>query len=101
MIRIVQVGLGGWGLNWATEIIPQVRSVALVGCGRISKTHFEALKKVDGLSITAVCDIDATRAQAAGEAHGVPWYRTLDEMLKTSGPEIDIVSICTPSGCVL
>jgi len=32
MIRLVQVGLGGWGLNWATEIIPQVRSVALVGC---------------------------------------------------------------------
>jgi UDP-N-acetyl-2-amino-2-deoxyglucuronate dehydrogenase len=72
--------------------------VALVGCGRISKTHFEALKKVDGLLVTAVCDIDAARAQAAGEALGVPWYRTLDEMLKTSGPEIDIVSICTPSG---
>ena len=72
--------------------------VALVGCGRISKTHFDALKKVDGLSVTAVCDIDATRAQNAGEEQRVPWYRTLDEMLKTSGPEIDLVSICTPSG---
>ena len=65
--------------------------VALVGCGRISQTHFAALKKVDGLSVTAVCDIDAARAQSAGEAQGVPWYKTLDEMLKTSGPEIDLV----------
>jgi len=72
--------------------------IALVGCGRISKTHFEALKKVDGLAVTAVCDIDAARAQSSGEALGVPWYRTLDEMLRTSGPEIDVVSICTPSG---
>jgi len=72
--------------------------VALVGCGRISKTHFEALKKVDGLKVTAVCDIDATRAQRAGEEQGVPWYKTLDEMLRTSGPDIDLVSICTPSG---
>ena len=47
--------------------------VALVGCGRISKTHFDALKKVDGLSVTAVCDIDATRAPKAGEEQGVPW----------------------------
>ena len=41
--------------------------VALVGCGRISKNHFDAIGRVDGLSLSAVCDIDAERARAAGE----------------------------------
>ena len=30
--------------------------VALVGCGRISKNHFDAIAKVDGLRLTAVSD---------------------------------------------
>jgi len=48
--------------------------VALVGCGRISANHVEAIAKIDGLTLTAVCDTDATRARAAGERIGVPWY---------------------------
>jgi len=31
--------------------------VALVGCGRISRNHFEALRKIDGLTLTAVSDV--------------------------------------------
>ena len=70
--------------------------VGLVGCGRISKNHFEALRKVDGLTLVAVCDIDAGRAQKAGEEQGVPSYGSLDEMLKSA--DIDVLTICTPSG---
>jgi len=70
--------------------------VGLIGCGRISKNHFDAIARVDGLTLTAVCDIDAERAKSAGEQHGVASYRTLDEMLQAS--ECDVVSICTPSG---
>lgn len=29
--------------------------VAFVGCGRISGNHFEALSKIDGLELVAVC----------------------------------------------
>jgi UDP-N-acetyl-2-amino-2-deoxyglucuronate dehydrogenase len=74
--------------------------IALVGCGRISKNHFDAIRKVDGLSLAAVCDIDAERARRAGEEQGVPAYRSLDEMLRadeTTSP-FDIVAVCTPSG---
>ncbi|HVX37991.1 MAG TPA: Gfo/Idh/MocA family oxidoreductase [Gemmatimonadaceae bacterium] len=70
--------------------------IGLVGCGRISKNHFEAIKHVDGLTLAAVCDTDGERARRAGEEQGVPWYRSLDEMLREAA--IDLVTICTPSG---
>jgi len=39
--------------------------VALVGCGRISKNHFEAIDQIDGLELVAVCDTDPERAAQA------------------------------------
>jgi UDP-N-acetyl-2-amino-2-deoxyglucuronate dehydrogenase len=70
--------------------------IALVGCGRISRNHFEALRRVDGLALSAVCDIVAERAEAAGDEQGVPWYASYDEMLAEAA--CDVVAICTPSG---
>src|SRR5512146_782182 len=70
--------------------------IGLVGCGRISKNHFDALRKVDGLALSAVCDIDAERAARAGEEQGVPSSPSLDEMLRAG--DVDVVTICTPSG---
>jgi UDP-N-acetyl-2-amino-2-deoxyglucuronate dehydrogenase len=70
--------------------------VALVGCGRISKNHFDALRAVEGLSVSAVCDVEAPRAQEAGEREGVPWFTSYEEMLRTAS--CDVVTICTPSG---
>jgi UDP-N-acetyl-2-amino-2-deoxyglucuronate dehydrogenase len=79
---------------------PETLRIALVGCGRISKNHFDAIRKVDGLSLAAVCDTDAERARRAGEEQGVPAYRTIDDMLRASDDEapFDIVAVCTPSG---
>jgi len=70
--------------------------VALVGCGRISHNHFEAIDAVDGLSLSAVCDLVADRARDAGEKHGVPWFTSYDEMLKQA--DCDVVVVATPSG---
>ena len=70
--------------------------IGLVGCGRISKNHFDAIRKVDGLELAAVCDTDVERARRAGEEQGVPCYRTLDDMLRAG--DFDVVTICTPSG---
>ena len=70
--------------------------VGLIGCGRISKNHFDAIARIDGLTLAAVCDIDPDRAKRAGEERGVPWYRTLDELLQSG--QCDVISICTPSG---
>jgi UDP-N-acetyl-2-amino-2-deoxyglucuronate dehydrogenase len=70
--------------------------VALVGCGRISGNHFDAIAKVDGLTLAAVCDNVEERARAAGDTNGVPWFTSYPEMLARS--ESDIVVIATPSG---
>ena len=70
--------------------------IALVGCGRIAKNHFEAIHRIDGLTLSAVCDEVEKRARDAGEQCGVPWFTSYDEMLKQS--ECDAVTIATPSG---
>ncbi len=44
----------------------------------------------------SVCDIDGSRAKAAGDAHDVPWFTSLEQML--AAVESDVVVIATPSG---
>ena len=78
-----------------TTIDGDVR-VALLGCGRISKNHLEALSKVDGLRLVAVADSDLSRAEAVSAEHGVPAFGGLEEML--AAVPSDLVAICTPSG---
>ena len=70
--------------------------LALVGCGRISRNHFEAIERIDGLALAGVCDMVPERARAAGERYGVPWFRDYGEMLREV--ECDAVVVCTPSG---
>jgi len=70
--------------------------LGLIGCGRISKNHFDAIAKVDGLALRAVCDSDEERARSAGEQLGVPWYSSVATMLEKA--DVDAVTICTPSG---
>ncbi len=70
--------------------------IALVGCGRISKNHFESIARVDGLTLAAVCDVVPERAEAAGAAQGVPAYTSYEQMLREAA--CDAVAICTPSG---
>ncbi|HET7450584.1 MAG TPA: Gfo/Idh/MocA family oxidoreductase [Gaiellaceae bacterium] len=70
--------------------------IAVVGCGRISRNHFDAIGKVSGLAVSAVCDIVEDRARRAGEELGVPWFTSYERML-AEAPS-DAVAICTPSG---
>ena len=70
--------------------------IALVGCGRISKNHFEAIDKIDGLELVAVCDTDPERAKQAGEERNVPYFTSYERMLAES--KADVVTIATPSG---
>jgi UDP-N-acetyl-2-amino-2-deoxyglucuronate dehydrogenase len=71
--------------------------IALVGCGRISRNHLDAIRDLDGLELAAVCDVDKARAKAAGEANDVPWFVSYEELLRSSIP-FDAVTLCTPSG---
>ncbi|HUQ82027.1 MAG TPA: Gfo/Idh/MocA family oxidoreductase [Gemmatimonadaceae bacterium] len=70
--------------------------IAVVGCGRISRNHFDAIAKIDGLELAAVCDIVPERAREAAARYGVPGYESFDELL--ASVRCDAVALCTPSG---
>ena len=70
---------------------------AVVGCGRISKNHFDALEKhQENADLVAVCDSNAVRLDRSIESYGVEGYSSLTQLLAES--DADVVSICTPSG---
>jgi len=70
--------------------------IALVGCGRISKNHFDAIEKIDGLELVAVCDSDPTRAEQAARERGTACYTSYEKMLEEASA--DVITIATPSG---
>ncbi len=76
-------------------IVGRIR-IALVGCGRISRNHFEAIAKIDGLQLVSVADSDLARAQAAGAEFGVPAFALVEEMLEAVPSHL--MTVCTPSG---
>ena len=43
-VRIIHVGLGGWGGNWARTAIPQVTEVEVVGLVDPSAATLEAVR---------------------------------------------------------
>ncbi len=70
----------------------------LVGCGRIAKRHAEllGLNQIAGARLAAVCDVKEDRARAFGGRFDVPFYPSMDAMMREQ--EIDVVSVLTPSG---
>ena len=74
---------------------PGTFRIALVGCGRISRNHVDAVSKIDGLEIVAACDENEERARAVGESLGAPWFTDYEAMLKQV--ECEVVTIATPS----
>ncbi len=71
--------------------------IAIIGCGRISAKHFEAIKKhSDNLELVAVCDTNPTVLEKATQESGVSGYSNLETLLKNT--ELDVAAICTPSG---
>ncbi len=70
---------------------------ALAGCGRISKNHFEALKKHQrNADLVAVCDVDPRVLAKAKTETGARDFLNYDQMLKQA--QADIVVLATPSG---
>jgi len=70
---------------------------ALVGCGRIAKNHFEAMKThAERCEIVGVCDIDPAALAQAVEATGAVPYTNLTDMLARC--DADAFILTTPSG---
>lgn len=83
--------------NTFNPILNRKIRIAVVGCGRISKNHFDSITKhAENLELVSVCDNDPDKLNEAVNKLGVTGFSNLTEMLaKTSA---DIVVLSTPSG---
>lgn len=70
-----------------------MKTIALMGCGRILNRHVEAIAANPGLEIALVCDRIEERARAAGEKLGVPHVTDYRQIRG-----VDLVAVLTPSG---
>ena len=67
--------------------------VGVIGLGPIGNKHAGIYKEMEHAVLTAVCDIDRERADAAAERYGVPAFYSVRDMVK--GIELDMVSVAT------
>ncbi|WP_263079622.1 Gfo/Idh/MocA family oxidoreductase [Endozoicomonas sp. Mp262] len=71
--------------------------MAIIGCGRISSKHFEAIHKhKKDIELVAVCDIAPSILEEKTSKYEVKGYLNLDELLLNE--QLDVVVLCTPSG---
>lgn len=71
--------------------------LALVGCGRISANHFDAISVHAGdAELVGVADIDPAALERALAKTGTVGFPSLDALLEGSDP--DLVILATPSG---
>jgi UDP-N-acetyl-2-amino-2-deoxyglucuronate dehydrogenase len=70
---------------------------ALVGCGRISANHFDALDRhAERAELVGVCDIDPAALDAAVARTGAAGFSSLRDLLART--DADTVILATPSG---
>lgn len=70
-----------------------MKKICLVGCGRISKRHIEAISDTAGVEVSLVCDNDESRGRETAEQLGVSY---VTDYRKIEG--VDVISVLTPSG---
>lgn len=70
--------------------------VGVIGCGSIArKRHLIEYWANKSAEITAVCDIDETRANDMAEKYGAKAFTCFEDLLKLE--EIDAINICLPN----
>ncbi len=71
----------------------------IVGCGMIANFHAKAIDSIRGAKLIACTDRNFSYAESFAEDHGVLAYEAVEEM--AADPNVDIVTVCTPSGAHL
>ena len=69
---------------------------ALVGCGRISAKHIDAISSSEDAELTAVCDADEQKAKSLGDKFNISYYSDMHLMMEKE--DVDVVCVLTPSG---
>lgn len=71
--------------------------VAIIGCGRVAGHHARAISAHPQLRLAAICDLQPQRMQAMPAAGEAAQFTNYHDMLRRH-PEIDVVTVVTPSG---
>jgi UDP-N-acetyl-2-amino-2-deoxyglucuronate dehydrogenase len=80
-----------------SKILKRKIKIAVVGCGRISKNHFESINQFkDDLELVGICDNDPKVLNEHKKKLKIPSYLSLDDLLNEI--EMDLIVLCTPSG---
>ncbi len=69
-------------------------NIAVVGCGNISRVHFDVISKTPDAVVVATVDTVYEKAKKWADAFSAKAYTSFDEML--ANEKIDTVHICTP-----
>ena len=67
---------------------------AVVGCGNVSKMHFNAISENENCILVACCDIVREKAEKIAEKYNAEPFYSFDEMLNNA--DFDALHICTP-----
>ena len=70
-------------------------AIAVIGAGTMAGRHMRTLKQSLNSRLVAVMDVDAQRAKAVGEEHGVKAYNDLDSVL--GDPDVERWSSTCPT----
>lgn len=83
--------------SYPPPIVSRKIRFALVGCGRISANHLEALRRHhEATELVSVCDVDPEALGRAVEHTGAKGFYDLGDLLADSAA--DVVVLATPSG---
>lgn len=72
----------------------QKTGVAVIGCGTISKIHFDSILNASNTELLFAVDIDEKRAKKAALKYGCSFHTDYLEVLKD--PHVHVVHLCTP-----
>ena len=67
---------------------------AVIGCGRVSVMHFDAIDRLDVCKLVATCDVKKDRADSFAEKYSAKAYYDYKKMLDEE--DIDVLHICLP-----
>jgi UDP-N-acetyl-2-amino-2-deoxyglucuronate dehydrogenase len=77
----------------------KIWNFGIIGAGLIADFHAKAIESLNNAHLTGICGTNQRKVTALAEKYKCRAFTSIDEML--SSPEIDIVTIATPSGAHL
>lgn len=79
------------------ETVVKEIKTAILGTGFIGRVHLDALRRLEGVQVAAIADVNLKVATQLAEGFGVP-VATADYHDILRDPSIDAIHICTPNG---